>query len=75
MAKLRTSPPASLWTQGYLSGCVADCKKKLAYGQNPEDAYENLKLRLSPEEMEPIIKEEFKKIAQRELRDHINDLG
>jgi hypothetical protein len=50
-------------------------KKKLAYGQNPEDAYENLKLRLTPDEMEPIIKEEFKKIPQRELRDHIKELG
>ena len=50
-------------------------KKKLAYGQNPEDAYEGLKLRLNPEEMEPIIKEDFKKITQREIRDYINDLG
>ncbi|EEF57527.1 hypothetical protein [Pedosphaera parvula] len=50
-------------------------KKKLAYGQNPEDAYENLKLRLTPDEMAPIIKEEFLKIPQRELRNHINELG
>lgn len=50
-------------------------RKKLAYGASPEDAYENLRLRLTPEEMAPILKETARKITQREIRDHIADLG
>jgi hypothetical protein len=54
---------------------MASGRKKLAYGESPDAAYENLKLRLTPEEMQPIIKERVQKISQRELRDHIKELG
>lgn len=50
-------------------------KKKLAYGASPEDAYEILRLRLSPEEMEQIIQDRYTKISQRKLRQYIQDLG
>jgi hypothetical protein len=50
-------------------------KKKLAYGPNPEEAYAILKLRLTPEEIEEIIKDQFTKISQRKLRQYIHELG
>jgi hypothetical protein len=50
-------------------------KKKLAYGASPEDAYEILRLRLSPEEMEQIIQDQYTRISQRKLRQFIHDLG
>ncbi len=50
-------------------------KKKLSYGASPDDAYECLKLRLSEKEMEAIDRDRYEKIAQRQLRQHINELG
>jgi hypothetical protein len=50
-------------------------KKKLAYGSSPEDAFENLKLRLTDAEMQAILKDQFEKIAQRELQQHVHELG
>jgi hypothetical protein len=50
-------------------------KKKLAYGASPEDAYAILKLRLTPGEIEEIIKEQYTKISQRKLRQYIHKLG
>jgi hypothetical protein len=50
-------------------------KKKLAYGASPEDAYEILKLRLTPTEMEQIIQDQCTKISQRKLRRYIHELG
>jgi hypothetical protein len=50
-------------------------KKKLAYGASPEDAYAILKLRLTPEEIEEIIKDQCTKISQRKLRQYIHELG
>lgn len=50
-------------------------KKKLAYGTTPEDAYENLKLRLTPKEMALVIKEQYIRFSQRELQKHIHELG
>ncbi len=50
-------------------------KKRLAYGQSPEDALEILAYRLSPEEMDEIIRDEFVKISQRKLQEHVDDLG
>ncbi|MBM4421788.1 MAG: hypothetical protein FJ030_00170 [Chloroflexi bacterium] len=50
-------------------------KKKLAYGQSPEDALEILSYRLSPEEMDEIIKDKFTKINQRQLQEHVHLLG
>jgi len=50
-------------------------KKKLAYGASPEDAYEILRLRLMPEEIEQIMKDQCTKIPQRKLRQYIHELG
>ncbi len=50
-------------------------KKKLAYGSTPEDAYESLRLRLTDQEMELILKDQFIKIPQRELQLHVKELG
>ena len=50
-------------------------KKKLAYGQSPEDALEILSYRLPPEEMEKIIKDQYTKIHQRQLQEHVHLLG
>jgi hypothetical protein len=50
-------------------------KKKLAYGSTSDDAYESLKLRLSEDEMEMIDKDRCIKIPQRELHQHVKDLG
>ncbi len=50
-------------------------KKKLAYGQSPEDALDILQIRLSDQEMEQIIKDNYLKISQRELQQHVSELG
>ena len=50
-------------------------KKKLAYGVSPEDALDILRIRLNDDEMEEIIPGEYRKIPQRDLQKHINDLG
>ena len=50
-------------------------KRKLAYGQSPEDALEILSIRLTPEEMAQIVREDYIKINQRELQKHVNELG
>jgi len=50
-------------------------KKKLAYGQSPEDALKILEMRLSGEEMEQIIKEKYLKINQRQLQEYVPLLG
>ena len=50
-------------------------KRKLAYGQSPEDALEILSMRLAPEEMSQIVREEFLKINQRELQRYATELG
>jgi hypothetical protein len=50
-------------------------KKRLAYGQTPEDALEILSYRLSEAEMEEIIRDKFEKINQRKLQQHVNELG
>ena len=50
-------------------------KKKLAYGQSPEDALEILSYRLSQEEMDEIIKDKFVKIHQRQLQEYVHLLG
>jgi hypothetical protein len=50
-------------------------KKKLAYGASPEDAYEILRHRLTPEEMEQIVQDQYTKISQRKLRQYIHELG
>ena len=50
-------------------------KKKLAYGQSPEDALDILRLRLSDEEMARIIADQYVKISQRKLQEHVHELG
>ena len=50
-------------------------KKKLAYGQSPEDALEILASRLTEDEMAQIIRDEYLKISQRKLQEHVDQLG
>ncbi len=50
-------------------------KKRLAYGQSPEDALEILSYRLSPQEMDEILRDQYLKINQRKLQEYVNDLG
>ncbi len=50
-------------------------KKKLAYGQSPQDALEILDVRLSKQEMANIIADEYKKIPQRDLHKYVDELG
>ncbi len=50
-------------------------KKKLAYGQSPEDALNILAMRLSAAEMAEIVPEQYIKIKQRELQHYVPELG
>ena len=50
-------------------------KKKLAYGESPQDALEVLRIRLSEEEMAEILPEQFEKINQRKLQEYAHLLG
>jgi hypothetical protein len=50
-------------------------KKKLAYGQSPEDALDILRIRLDEEEMAEILTDRFIKIDQRELQKYVAELG
>lgn len=50
-------------------------KQKLAYGSTPEDAYESLRYRLEDAEIALVIKEQYKKIPQRELQKYVHNLG
>ena len=50
-------------------------KKKLAYGQSPEDALEILSYRLTPQEMEEIFQDKYMKISQRNLQEYVDLLG
>ena len=50
-------------------------RQKLAYGESPEDALEILRIRLSQEEMDEILADRFVKISQRELQQHVQNLG
>jgi hypothetical protein len=50
-------------------------KKKLAYGRSPEDALKILSYRLSREEMDEILKDQYIKISQRKMQEYIHLLG
>ena len=50
-------------------------KKKLAYGQSPEDALEILSFRLPEEEMALIHRDKYTKIRQRDLQNYTEELG
>jgi hypothetical protein len=50
-------------------------KKKLAYGQSPEDALDILRIRLSEAEMAEILPDQYVKINQRQLQQYVKELG
>ena len=50
-------------------------KKKLVYGQSPEDALAIFEARSTPEEMEQIIRDSYTKIHQRQLQEYVHLLG
>lgn len=50
-------------------------KKKLAYGQSPEDALAILAMRLSEAELAQIDPAHYIKIKQRELQQYVPELG
>ena len=50
-------------------------KKKIGYGGSPEEAYENLKLRLTSKEMEQIVEDDPIRIVQRDLQKYVHELG
>ena len=50
-------------------------KKKLAYGQSPEDALNILAMRLTEAEMAQINREQYLKIRQRDLQQYVPELG
>jgi hypothetical protein len=50
-------------------------RRKLAYGESPEDALAILSVRLAPEEMAEIVREDYVKINQRELQKYVKELG
>ncbi len=50
-------------------------KKKLAYGESPEDALEILSYRLSEEEMALINKDEYTRISPRAIQQYASELG
>jgi hypothetical protein len=50
-------------------------KKKLAYGQSPQDALEILSFRLPQEEMAQILPDQYTKIRQRDLQKYTDQLG
>ena len=50
-------------------------KKKMAYGDNVEDAIQILEMRLTKEEMNLIIKDKFTKIPQKDLQKYVRELG
>lgn len=50
-------------------------KKKLAYGQSPEDALEILSFRLSEKEMALILRDEWTRISPRALQEYVSEIG
>lgn len=50
-------------------------KKKLAYGESPEDALDILRIRLTDAEMNDIVADQYIKISQRDLQQYIAELG
>lgn len=54
---------------------MSNGKKKLAYGSDPEDAYEILSWRLTQEEMNLIVRTDYVKVLQRDLQQIVDQLG
>lgn len=50
-------------------------KSKLAYGRDPGDALEILGYRLTAEEMELIIEDEWTKISPRDIQRYVDEIG
>ena len=50
-------------------------KQKLAYGSTAQDAFESLRLRLTEQEVQLVIPDKYIKIPQRELQQHVHNLG
>lgn len=50
-------------------------KKKLGYGPSPEAAYAHLKFRLTERELAQILPAQYQRLTQRELRQHVHELG
>jgi hypothetical protein len=50
-------------------------RRKLAYGETPEDALEILACRLSEAEMAQIVRDDYLRIHQKDLHDYVADLG
>ena len=50
-------------------------KKKLAYGESPEDALKILSVRLTEAEMAEVLPDQYVRISQRELQQHVSELG
>jgi len=50
-------------------------KKKLAYGQSPEDALNILAMRLTDAELAELLPERYTKIKSRELQQVVPQLG
>ena len=50
-------------------------KKKIAYGQSPEDALAILAMRLTQGEMDEIVTDQFERIHQREMQKYVHLLG
>lgn len=54
---------------------MKDGKKKLGYGESPEDALEVLSMRLTDAEMGEIVRDEWVKVDQREMQLVVPSLG
>ncbi len=54
---------------------MTDGRKKLAYGESPQDALEILSIRLSDKEMNDIIADEYVRIPQRDLQKYVGQLA
>jgi hypothetical protein len=50
-------------------------KRKLAYGESPEDALDILRVRLTEAEMSEIVPDQYVKINQRQLQKYVKELG
>jgi len=50
-------------------------KKKLAYGENPEDALEIVNYRLTEEEMALIIRDQWTRISARDIQKYTSEIG
>ena len=50
-------------------------KQKLVYGASPEDALETLSMRLTEEEMDQIITDQYIKVPPRQMMKYISNLG